>query len=267
MKILNKPTLIFLFVIFVLFFGIVEFLQSPIVASLVSEHITKNILAKKGIVINFEKVELRIFPPTTYFKNVSFFKIDKKEGSKVKVEAKRVGFHFGLLDFFSSKFIVSKISVYDAVVKTKFKIGDKEKETIDFEDLRNLDVEKYLGIYRKYVFTKIPFILRELELNEVMVHVNDLEFLIDQLNLKLHKRSFALSGRLEEFKYLKLKNWKPSEQEITFNLILTKKNIDIKELSFKNREDRVGFSGKIEEGESGSMVKGWAFFVGRIENF
>jgi translocation and assembly module TamB len=267
LKILNKPTLIFLFVIFILFFGIVEFLQSPIIADLVSEHITKNVLAKKGLKVEFEKVDLKVFPPTTYFSNVNFFKEDKGKGTKVRLDAKRIGFHFGLLDFFSSKFIVSKISLYDAEVKVNFKIGNKKTEKIAFKDIKELDIEKYLGMYKTEVFREIPFVLRELELDEVTVHLNDLRFLLDKINFKLFKRSFELSGRLEEFKYLKLKNWKNNEQELDFNFRLTKDKIDVKNLSFKNREDRINFKGEITEGKAGPMVNGWAFFIGRIENF
>ena len=127
MKTLNKPTLIFLFVIVTLFFVIVEFLQSPKVANLVSEHITKKVLAKKGLDLNFEEVDLRVFPPTTFFRNVSLSMEDKKKGLRVTLNAKRVGFHFGILDFFSSDFIVSKISIYDAFTKINFKSEKKEK--------------------------------------------------------------------------------------------------------------------------------------------
>jgi len=76
LKILNKPTLMFLFVIFILFFVIFQFLQSPKVAELIADRITKNILIKEGFEVDFEKVDLRIFPPATYFKN---FKVAKLE--------------------------------------------------------------------------------------------------------------------------------------------------------------------------------------------
>ena len=88
--------------------------------------------------------------------------------------------------------------------RSNFKIGNKKTEKIEFKDIKELDIEKYLGMYKSQVFSEIPFVLRELELDEVTVHLNDLRFLLDQINLKLFKRSFELSGRLEHFKYLKL---------------------------------------------------------------
>jgi len=248
---------------FILFFGIVQFLQSPMVADLISERISKNILAQEGIDLNFEKVDLRVFPPTTYFRNVSFKKEDKGNGLKVTLKAKRVGFHFGLLDFFSSKFIVSKISIYDAETKINFKADKKTRPKFDLKDF---EIGKFQDLYRKNIISKLPFTIRQLELDEVVAYVNDKKFLLDKLSLKLFKRRFKLSGRLEEFKHLILEKWKPSEQELVFDFDLTKKQIVVKELSFKNREDRISFRGKVNDDKSGSVVDGSVLFFGRVEN-
>lgn len=247
----------------IIFSTIFQFLQSPKLASLISEHVNSRVLAREGLRVDFERVDLRIFPPTTYFKNVEIHKKDK-DGVELFLKAKRIGFHFDLVDFFSSKFIISKISIWDALAKILIKTKSGEAFKLSLKILKEFKIKELQELYVEKIVTKLPFILRKLELDEIDVSLNDQDFLLDRLNFKLFKRSFRLEGRLEEFKFFKLTGWNPHEQELDFDINIIKDKIKIDRLDVKNKEDSIGFSGEII---NGPLVTGDLSLTGRTENF
>ncbi|OUR93072.1 hypothetical protein A9Q84_21450 [Halobacteriovorax marinus] len=206
--------------------------------------INKTISRQTSFDISFSHIEIDMFPPATYLKNVSIR--NRLASPQIEIEAGSLSLSFGLSDFFSNRFSVQKVGIEDANILIKG-IKKKGQQKIEYNEifpkLKNiLQVAlpvKIGGVHIKRSYVESEFITGYFEYCDVIVYKSVLEANIKAHALKVDKslikdseyRSFdyvTLGFHLNEEKLLLKKGeiWKDSQRVIVDGALLFKKNLE-----------------------------------------
>ncbi|MCO4754605.1 MAG: translocation/assembly module TamB domain-containing protein [Bacteriovoracaceae bacterium] len=204
MRRLNKILLLFFAIMFFIFIGVWNFLQSDIFGQNLSKTLNKISQSQADVSISFENLDFQFFPPGANLNNVKV-SVDR-EDIKARAEMAKLGIYFNLIDSFQTKLTIKELFIEDAVVevkqlpakgksKTKFTIDSiletaKEKLPINIKKALLRDVTLKYKEYEQLVNlvsvslqddrVRVSADLRNIDLN----HFTDFDSSIDQVKLK-----------------------------------------------------------------------------------
>ena len=219
MKKANKVFLIF--IIFVAFLiGIIwEGLQTKTFSSLFSEQIGPFVKKKYQVRVNFEKIEISLWPPETLFKGVRI------SSQKNILEADSLGFRFDPSSFFIKDAWTGKILIRNGSLTISAKSSSKKK----------VPLKDYVGSYKNF-FEKIMAVkAKGLELENFLVETPREDFSIVFLDIKKRYRHLTLYGEASN-----------SNTSFSFDLKAKKKKLEINSLLVRRKTDEVDIKGTVQ---------------------
>ena len=123
MKNINKILLLFIFIMFLAFFAVWEFLQTEWVADKVSVVATKYAKEVLNSDVKFESMEFKLFPPGAELKNVKI--TGEKDKFKFRSDVSSLGVYFNPFDFLNTSFQVNQVIIEDGFLDLAIKGSSK----------------------------------------------------------------------------------------------------------------------------------------------
>ncbi len=209
----------------------------------ISEELTNQVFSKLNMVVKFENIEIGLFPPTSYFKNV---KVISKENApfKLNITASSLGIQFGYLDLFSKNFTIGKISIYDASVKIDTPKDDTDKD-FDIKEINKFNFSAFMAFYKKEIYDRMPIRIKGLELEKIDLEIDSKKFFVDNLLVGIYPKRISARGTVENENLIIFSALYPGEQEIDFDFDVFASGAKVKKIKFKNRQDYLGIVGSL----------------------
>ncbi len=234
----NRVLVIFLALMSVLLWGVWEVLQTEWFADIIAKKVTTNLTRKLGVDVKFERLDFKLYPPASIIRQVKLTQAIKSDTGIHSVEANQVGIYFNVWDFFSNKFTVEKIRIYDAeiIIDSVGNISNPEKR----KKLTAEEITKSLLNYdaaRRWVDENIPFKINEILLEDTFLIIEDKDIEINKLSLFLESDSIGLKGLFEDINLeSKLLRGANTGKHTSFEIDveLNSKEININEISVKD---------------------------------
>lgn len=135
-------------------------LQTEWFGKMLNEKVSKFAEKKAGVDLNFDRVEVGLFPLATRLKNL---RVTHKD---FKVHAVSLGLEFGFRDILSDDFSIGNLVLENALLEVDIKKSNGE-ETLKRKELFNF--------YKTKIVTQIPFELRGVELRRSIVKIGESE--------------------------------------------------------------------------------------------
>lgn len=229
----------------------------------ISQELTNQVFSKLGLTLKFDKIEIGLFPPTSYFKKVE---VISREGTsfKLSVVASSLGIQFSYLDLFSKQFTINQISISDAAMKLETPKGEIKKD-FNIKDLNKIDFKEIFGFYKENVYNKLPIRIKNLELENIDLEIDSKKFFVDQFLLGIYPNKVSIMGTVENENLVIFSALYPGEQEIDFDFEVNDAGAKIKKVKFKNRQDYVGIKGNITNKQNSLEMDGELDFFIRME--
>jgi len=229
----------------------------------ISQELTNRIFSKLDLTVKFEKIEIGLFPPTSYFKNVNV--ISKENASfKLNITAASLGIEFGFFDLFNKNFTIGKVSIYDAAVKLDTPRDDNAKD-FDIKEINKFNFEEFFAFYKKDIYGKIPVRIKWLELEKIDLEIDSKKFFVDNFLLGIYPNKISAQGTVENENLLIFSALYPGEQEIDFDFEINPAGARVKILKFKNRLDYLGIKGRLSNQGNFLELDGNLDFALRME--
>jgi hypothetical protein len=262
LKVINRYLIFFFFLVFSLFFGISQILQTSFIGKKISKELTTQVFKKYGLEIKFEKIEVGLFPPTSSLKNVELRSKENAEFN-LKLEAASFGLQFSFFDLFNKSFTISKILIFDAAIRLK--TPGKEKKEFEIKEINKFQFKEFFSIYKKNIIEKMPVRIKELEFDTIDLEIDGKKFFVNKLFFGLSGRKIVAEGSVENENLIMFSALYPGEQEIDFNFELNENGAKIKKINFKNRQDFVNIQGDISNTGNSLELDGKIDFLVKME--
>ncbi len=242
-----------------LFFGVSQVIQTTFVGKKVSKELSRQVFSKLGLEIEFEKIEIGLFPPITNFKNV---KLRSKINNPLRldVQAASLGIQLSYLDVFSKNFRINKILIYDAGMELETP-EELKNEGLKIEDIKHFDFKSFFEFYNAKIIKKIPIQIKELGLEQIDLNINKKKFFVDSLSIKITPKKIIGMGTIENENLVMFSALYPGEQEIDFDFEVSETGAKVRNIKFKNRQDFIGIKGDVKN------INGNLNLVGDLEFF
>ncbi|MCR9205612.1 MAG: hypothetical protein NXH75_13595, partial [Halobacteriovoraceae bacterium] len=142
-------------------------LQTQWFGQILNERVSNFAQKKAGIELQFDRVEVGVFPLATRLKNL------KIRDKKVRVNAVSLGLEFGFRDILSNDFSIGNLVLENALVELD--VGSsQDEESIKRSDLFNF--------YKTKILNQIPFKLRGVELKKSIIKLGKAD--LDAIDIK-----------------------------------------------------------------------------------
>jgi translocation and assembly module TamB len=233
-----------------------RFIQSEYFGEILAARINKTISNETDFDLTFTHLEIDMFPPATFLKNVSFKnKSSKSSKLKLDVTAGSISLGFGLSNFFSNKLSIDRVGLEDANVLIE---GISQTQTsgpaLKYQDifpkikkaLTNSLPVRIGGVHLKRTYVESKFATGYFENLDATLYKKVLETNIRAHKLVVSKEIIKdpnynnldyiqVDFHLDEKKLLLKKSelWKDTQKAVLDGALLFKKN------------DRVSFDGSI----------------------
>lgn len=189
-----------------------KFIQSEYFGEVLASRVNQTISKKTNFDISFSHLEIDMFPPATYLKNVKLKNKDI-ENYVLDISAGSLSLSFGLSDFFSSKLSVDQIGLEDAnvVIKGMLDISKSEKSEFLYSDIFPLIKEtltnslpvKIGGVHLKRSYVESEFASGYFEVLDATLYRKVLETKVRAHNLKLSKKVMR-NGDYNSFDFISI---------------------------------------------------------------
>ena len=227
-------------------------IQTERFGSLLSSRIAMIAKEKMNIDLDFQRVELELFPISTKLINV------KINQNNYKLDAGNISLIFGVRDLFAKKFSIGKIVINESLIHIpKISKNDNNKK---------FDLKDYFERYQESLFEEASFHLRGVEVHNTKINYDDKKSTVYALNLNFYKNIITATVNASTDKLVLeslLNNYfsLPDIDGVKAALQITKDNIRVKELSLLSETSSVTVStkilpdGKIAQGEVSGFVE------------
>lgn len=253
----NKVIILFTCIVSLSLVGVWSTIQSEAFSKFLSTQITKTIQKNSNYNIEFNNVEVKLFPPATIINKVKF-----KEGENLILETGSLGLYFGLLDFFSDKLSISEIVIVDAnLYLSESDDLVREKRTYKIEDLFN--------DFTKTIVEKLPIKVKRIETKRTVVFYGDDFISLKNSRLNLYDSLFDVSFNINKIKMNKYDDFIKllSIDSFSGRLQLTKDKLWIKNTKLKSRLDSFNVDGLIFNKNKKIISDLNLSFIGDIQNY
>ncbi|MCP4913883.1 MAG: hypothetical protein GY909_12290 [Oligoflexia bacterium] len=218
------------------FYLIYEYLQTEQFANIASSYVQKYVAKKHSVEVEFSKIKLGLFPPSTQLDNV---KLKLKNGKLYKSEMIKA--KFGISDIFTKTTSIGELEVKGTTVKIK-STKDRSNE-FDLKKTFNED-------YRNFI-NELPVKVKKLKLSDSLIYVGSKKIYVNTLKAGLYQSLVTLDLSIEN-----LLNFLPQDYDVQDNVVNAVVQISPEYIRFKNVEisegiSRLTFFGKVlyEKGE------------------
>jgi translocation and assembly module TamB len=169
-----------------------KFIQSERFAKILIAEVDKKLSLELSAEIDFEKIQLQVFPPATILKNVKFRK-EEGDNFRLSIDAESLILDFGVGSFFTSKFLIEKISIEQGRLvldQPEFNLSKLIEEMRKEENGKNLVVGDIYNFYQNQIYKKIGNRIKNLGLSGIYFKLNQDQVFLRKFDLELEK-SFA----------------------------------------------------------------------------
>jgi len=227
-------------------------IQTERFGSLLSSRIAAIAKEKMSIDLDFQRVELELFPISTKLINV------KINQNNYALEAGDVSLIFGIRDLFAKKFSIGKIVINESLISIP-KIDTSTNN-------EKFDLNTYFEKYQKFLFEEASFHLRGVEVYNTKIDYDNNKSTVYALNLSFYKNIITANVNASTDKLVleslfdKVSSL-PDIDGVKAALQITRDNIRVKELSILSETSSVSLStkiladGKISDGEVRGFIE------------
>ncbi len=256
MKIINKYSLFFLIIVTGLFLASLQISNSKHFNSLIQKRISSYIKKLYKFDIEFERMDLGFFPPSTKFYNVRLYELKKDKKVKV-VNSDEVIIKFSYLDFFRSKLIVDTISISNGLINYNI-LGTENKTKLK----KDLDIKV---IYQVYSQNKIKFKVRSIALENIDLNIGRDKTYIKNANISLYEKTFNIKALLEKFN---ISSYKEIHQidSLLLDIEFDSDKVRVKNMSIYKGINNYQCNGYIYQDGSNYVYNGKFRFIGQLND-
>ncbi|MCY4523549.1 MAG: hypothetical protein OXB84_02295, partial [Halobacteriovoraceae bacterium] len=261
---INKFLILFTLSVFVIVGIVQKVLQSDKMASLISKKITKDISKVFNANVKFEKMEIKIFPPATIFKQVKITGTGKNKRRMLEVNVESFGVYFGLIDFFFNKTPIGKVRIEDGELITFLTNNSTDK--VHKNENSKVKISSVFEKYQQEFIEEMPIELSKVEMSKVDTNIDGNKFLVEECILKLLNDKLILNLSTENIniqhnhELISMINGKSMDLDVLFK----KKYLEIKNLKVEDKLNSYTYKGKVYEQNDEIILKGKARYEGGV---
>ena len=159
-----------------------KFIQSEYFGNLLAERINKTISRKTDFDLAFSNIEIDMFPPATFLKNVKLSNLKRSKNTlKIDLDAGRLSLNFGLSNFFSSKLSVDRIGLEDGRLRIYGLDRDKGNE-------KPVSYQEIFPLVQNVLSNSLPIKVGGVQLKRTFVESEIATGYFENLNTTLYKK-------------------------------------------------------------------------------
>ena len=171
-----------------------KFIQSEYFGNVLAAKINSTISKKTNFDISFSHLEIDMFPPATYLKNVKL-KNKNIKNYVLDISAGSLSLTFGLSDFFGNKLSVDQIGLEDANVVVK---GMLDSKSNDFGN-KDLQYSEIFPLIKKTFTKSLPIKINRVHFKRSYVETELARGYFEILDLSLYKKVLETTIKAHEF--------------------------------------------------------------------
>ena len=185
----NKVFIFFLIVIVTSTLGAWNIVQSDWVGRKLSSYITKRVSSNLDAKINFQSLDIFLYPPAVQLNNVSF----KRGGENaLDFSVDKLGVEVDTIKSMQKELTIQNIYL----IKGSVTLNTSSKENVKNDSKLNFSIRELAD----KVESDLPFKINKLSLKEVKLRVNEQSAFLDSANISPYEKYFNVALKLSELK-------------------------------------------------------------------
>jgi translocation and assembly module TamB len=234
---INRILILFLFVLFLSFVGLWQYVQSASFANLLSKVATRYGQEFLSADVKFERINFKLYPPGVEVVNLN---INTIANDDLVIASSQLGISFSPLDIFKTDLVIDRVYLYDALVGIKtnnYKTTSKASDA----NVEELHLQKTLNSY----LDKLPFVLKNIELAKVDLRIDQKEIILSKIDIHIEESKLGLmvSARNFNLNQFEIKNEVIDQVEISAEIV--NENLHILDLIIEKEMNKLVLKGQV----------------------